>query len=54
MNEKVVKYQRKIVKKYVNALLSNMNIWNRIVFIFTGNYWKPMLRTDHKLYGKRD
>lgn len=49
MNEKKAKYQRKIMKKYINLLMSNMNFWNRIRFVLTGNYYKPLMKTENKL-----
>jgi len=53
MNEKIVKYERTIVKKYVQQLLSNMGFFDRIRFVFLGDYYKPMRRTDHKLKEKK-
>lgn len=49
MNEKKAKYQRKIMKKYINILLSNMGFWDRVRFVFTGNYYKPLMRTENKI-----
>lgn len=53
MNEKVVKYERKIIKKYVKTLMSYMGFFDRIRFVFSGNYLKPMLRTDGKLRDRK-
>lgn len=52
MNEKLVKKQRQIIRKWVTKLLSNMDLFDRIRFVFTGNYYIPLQRTLNKMKRK--
>jgi len=53
MNSKIEKKQRKLVKKFVCSLLSSMRFIDRLRFVFTGNYYKPMRRTLQRIGGAR-
>ena len=44
-SESTIKKQRKQIRKLVEALLANMNLWDRLKFVFTGDHYKPLQRT---------
>jgi len=48
----IAKLLRRQQQRYINDLLSNMSFTDRIRFVFTGNYYKPLMRTQGKLTRK--
>ena len=49
MSEKNARKERQIARRFLTGLISNFTFWDRIKFVFTGDYWKPLQRTYNHL-----
>jgi len=49
MSERQEKKQRQIQRKFLTTLVSNFTLWDRVIFLFTGNYYKPLQRTYSRI-----
>ena len=53
MSERNAKKARQIQRRFIISLLSNMSFWERIKFVFWGNYYKPLQRTLKKMRSEK-
>ena len=49
MSESKEKKIRHAQRKFINTLLSNFTFLDRVRFVFTGEYYKPLQRTYNHL-----
>lgn len=49
MREQSAKNIRRAQRKLITTLISNFTFWDRVKFIFTGNYYKPLQRSYNHL-----
>ena len=54
MSESSVKKIRQAQRKFLTLLISNFTFWDRVKFVFTGNYYKPLQRVYNHLNDLKD